>query len=87
MKGGAATLQCSLEYLPLSVAQMKDRIQDCLKADGATDKWLQVVNWDRQAMSTRDRDPMRLDLDAVSTTRPIFLLSIDGHTAQRLKIV
>lgn len=81
LKGGAATLQCSLDYLPLTVAQMKDRIQACLKSDGATDKWLQVVNWDRQAMSTRDRDPTRLDLDSLSSTRPIFIVSIDGHTA------
>lgn len=82
LQGGAETLKCSLEYLPLTVAQMRTRLQACL--DASKDKepggWLEVVSWDRQAMSTADRDPARADLDSLATQRPIVITSIDHHT-------
>nr|WP_316643486.1 amidohydrolase [uncultured Roseateles sp.] len=82
LQGGAETLKCSLEYLPLTVAQLRSRLQACL--DASKDKepggWLEVVSWDRQAMSTGDRDPVRADLDSLVTKRPIIITSIDHHT-------
>ncbi|MFO1336807.1 MAG: amidohydrolase [Burkholderiaceae bacterium] len=82
LEGGAATLKCSLDFLPLTVAQMKDKLQGCLdaSADQEPDGWLEVVNWDRQAMSSIDRDPTRQDIDGLATTRPIHVTSIDHHT-------
>lgn len=82
MDGGAATLKCSLDYLPLTVAEMRLKIQACLdaSADQAPDGWLEVVNWDRQAMASADRDPTRADLDALPSPRPIAVQSIDHHT-------
>lgn len=82
LDGGAATLKCSLDFLPLTVAQMRQKLQTCL--DGSRDQepggWLEVVNWDRQAMSSADRDPVKGDLDALTTARPITITSIDHHT-------
>ncbi len=82
LQGGAATLKCSLDYLPLTVAQMTVKLQSCLdaSADQEPGGWLEVVNWDRQAMSTSDRDPTRADLDALTTARPIIITSIDYHS-------
>lgn len=82
LQGGAATLKCSLDFLPLTVAAMNVKLQACLdaSADQEPGGWLEVVNWDRQAMSTRDRDPTRADLDSLRTARPIAIMSIDHHT-------
>lgn len=82
LQGGAAMLKCSLDYLPLSIAQMQARLQDCLaaSADAGPNSWLEVVNWDRQAMSSSDRDPTRADLDALGGSRAIVVTSIDHHT-------
>lgn len=82
LSGAASTLKCSLAFLPLTVAQMQARLQACLdaSANASADTWLEVVNWDRQAMNTSDRDPSRLDLDALATPRPITISSIDQHT-------
>lgn len=83
LQGGAETLKCSLEYLPLTVAQMRSKLQACLDAskDKEPGAWLEVVSWDRQAMSTADRDPVRADLDSLVTQRPIVITSIDHHTS------
>lgn len=82
LQGGAATLKCSLDYLPLTVAQMLPKLQACVdaSADQEPGGWLEVVNWDRQAMSSMDRDPTRLDLDGLRTQRPILITSIDHHS-------
>jgi len=82
MDGGAATLKCSLEYQPLTIAEMQAKLQACLDAsvDQEPDGWLEVVAWDRQAMFSNDRDPTRTDLDALPTQRPIIVMSIDGHS-------
>lgn len=83
LQGGAETLKCSLDFLPLTVAQMRTKLQACLEAskDQEPGGWLEVVSWDRQAMSTADRDPVRADLDSLSTQRPIVITSIDHHTS------
>lgn len=81
--GGAAdSLQCNLEYKPLTVTQMQDKIRACnaAMADKDDTAWLQVVNWDRQATSTLDRDPTLADLDALAARRPIIVTSIDHHS-------
>lgn len=81
-QGGAITLQCDLNYEPLTVKKLQDRIKACLDADNkkGDDDWLEVARWDRQAMQKLDRDPTRADLDAISTHRPIVMRSIDAHS-------
>lgn len=80
--GAAATKKCSLDFAPLTVSEMKSRLAVCLhdSAYATPDTWLEVVNWDRQAMLSRDRDPTRVDLDDLPTGRPIIITSIDYHT-------
>ena len=82
MSGGAEVQKCSFNYAPLTIAQMRSELQTCLDAskDRGPDAWLEVVSWDRQAMYALDRDPTRADLDALVTTRPIIVTSIDHHT-------
>lgn len=82
LSGGSATLKCSLDYLSLTIAQMNEKLQACLDAtsDQEPGGWLEVVNWDRQAMFSLDRDPTRQDLDALPTTRPVIVMSIDHHS-------
>lgn len=84
MGGGEGTLRCNLDYKPLTVAQLQDKVRACL-ADMAgkgeeEQEWLQVVNWDRQATAAGDRDPTLSDLDALGGKRPIIVTSIDGHS-------
>ncbi|MBV8468456.1 MAG: amidohydrolase [Burkholderiaceae bacterium] len=80
--GGEGMLRCNMEYKPFTVAQMQDKIRACIAAmaDKGEKEWLQVVNWDRQAMSSIDRDPTLADLDALAAPRPIIVTSIDGHS-------
>jgi predicted amidohydrolase YtcJ len=81
--GGSRLLNCSLDYVPLTVAQFQARIQACLDQDRHTDpqRWLVVVNWFQQGMQP---DGVAIDaatLDALKTTRPIIVRSSFGHSA------
>ena len=62
---------------------MQSRIQACLDQTQAAepDKWLEVVNWFREAMLPNGVATSRTTLDTLKTRRPIFVMSSFGHTA------
>ncbi|MFC3530812.1 amidohydrolase [Vogesella facilis] len=82
LTGGEGMTKCSLDYKPVTVAQLQDKVRACLadKAGTPDSAWLEVVNWDRQATVKLDRDPVKADLDAISQQRPIIVTSIDNHS-------
>lgn len=83
LDGGTVLLKCNLNYERLTVAQMQSRIQACLDQTQAAepDKWLEVVNWFREAMLPNGVATTRATLDMLKTRRPIFVMSSFGHTA------
>ena len=70
--------QCSMDGETLTIAEVLPRIQACVDAevDPAPDKWIQVVNVNPATFVATAND-----LDTISTTRPILMSGIDGHTA------
>lgn len=80
--GGAQLRSCSLNYAALTVAETQAAIQACLDAgsDQEPDGWLEVQAWFRQAMLPTGTDLDKDDLDQLSTTRPIVVVSSDHHT-------
>ena len=70
--------QCSMDGETLTIAEVLPRIQACVDAevDPAPDKWIQVVN-----VNPANFVASASDLDTISTTRPILMSGIDGHTA------
>ncbi|HRI18025.1 MAG TPA: amidohydrolase [Burkholderiaceae bacterium] len=70
--------QCSMDGETLTIAQILPRIQACVDAEvnPAPDKWIQVVN-----VNPANFVATANDLDTISTTRPILMSGIDGHTA------
>ena len=83
LDGGTALLKCNLNYERLTVAQMQARIQACLDQtqNAEPDKWLEVVNWFREAMLPNGVATTRATLDVLKTRRPVFVMSSFGHTA------
>jgi predicted amidohydrolase YtcJ len=83
LEGGSTLLKCNLNYERLTVAQLQSRIQACLDATRSAepDHWLEVVSWFREAMLPNGVATSRATLDALSTRRPIFVMSSFGHTA------
>jgi predicted amidohydrolase YtcJ len=82
--GGSRLLNCSLDYVPLTVPQFQARIQACLDADQASspDRWLVVVNWFQQGMLPDGVGTSAATLDGLKTARPIIVRSSFGHSAQ-----
>src|SRR5450631_3731562 len=81
-EAGAQLLKCNLNYESLTVAEFQQRLQACLdrkKAD-EPDAWLEVVNWFQETMRPAGITTHRAMLDALSTHRPIIVLSSQGHT-------
>lgn len=67
---------CSMDGEDLTAAQIVARVQGCLATDtGAAGEWLEVVNANPAGLVMGKQD-----LDQISTTRPIFVAGIDGHT-------
>ncbi len=81
--GGSRLLNCSLDYVPLTVPQFQARIQACIDKDGATDpqRWLVVVNWFQQGMQPEGVATSAATLDTLTTARPIIVRSSFGHSA------
>lgn len=75
---GATRLgQCSMDGETLAAAEIVTRLQACLAADpGAAGEWFEAVNVNPAGLVMTSAD-----LDQVSTTRPMFVAGIDGHTA------
>jgi predicted amidohydrolase YtcJ len=80
--GGRSLVLCNLNYQPLTRAQLQEKIQSCLTAssDKEPDAWLEVVNWDRLGTATLDGEADKSALDALTTTRPIQVRSVDYHS-------
>jgi predicted amidohydrolase YtcJ len=80
--GGLELLDCNLNYAPLTIAQFRHSIQDCLDKTKAKepDTYLNVVGWYRQAMQPSGTQVTKADLDVLKTRRPILVQSSDGHT-------
>jgi len=78
-EGGAERLsQCSVDGTQLSVADLIAYVQtNCLanEVNPAPDKWIQVAN-----VNPVDFMATHTDLDQLSSTRPVALHGIDGHT-------
>src|SRR6202050_3776174 len=62
-----------------SLAEFQQRIRENIK-DRAPGEWITGFGWDQTLWPGR-RDPTRADLDAVSTTHPMFFARVDGHVA------
>ncbi|MFC3458151.1 amidohydrolase [Massilia haematophila] len=82
--GGSRLLNCSLDYLPLTVPQFQARIQACLDRDKTTapDRPLLVVNWFQQGMRPVGTVTTAAILDALRTARPVIVRSSFGHSVQ-----
>jgi predicted amidohydrolase YtcJ len=82
MMGGVSLLKCNLNYERLTASQMQARIQTCLDKtrEREPDGWLEVVNWFQEAMLPAGTVATHAVLDALKTSRPIFVRSSFGHT-------
>lgn len=83
--GGTRLLNCSLDYLPLTVPQFQARIQACLDQDAkkkvSPGRWLRVVNWFQQGMLPDGVEVTSAALDSLQTSRPVVVRSSFGHSA------
>lgn len=79
--GGESLTSCSLDYMALTVPQMRDRIQDCLDAtaDQEPDGWLQVGAWNAEETLPAGTIVTKTDLAGLDTDRPIIVQNSDGH--------
>lgn len=83
MSGGKRLLHCNLNYEPLTVPQLQERIQACADKDRDSKsgkKWLLVVNWFQQGMLPAGVETSRATLDVIRTDRPIVVRSSFGHS-------
>jgi predicted amidohydrolase YtcJ len=82
IEAGSRLLKCSLNYDPLTVAEMQQRIQACLDKEPAGDAntWFEVVSWFQENMRPPGVKTSRADLDILKTTRPVIVRSSFGHT-------
>ena len=82
LEGGANLRRCNLDYQRLTVPAMQARIEACLDATRARepDGWLEVVSWFSQGMLPAGTEATKATLDALHTTRPIYISNTFGHT-------
>jgi predicted amidohydrolase YtcJ len=78
--GQSALTKLAIDFTGVqSLAEFQQRIRDNIK-DRAAGEWITGFGWDQTLWPGR-RDPTRADLDAVSTTYPMFFARVDGHVA------
>ena len=82
LEGGLVLRECSLNYEPLTVPEMQQRVQACLDKTKSEepDGWLEVVSWFQESMRPRGVKTSRATLDTLKTSRPIIVRSSFGHT-------
>jgi predicted amidohydrolase YtcJ len=82
LEGGLVLRKCSLNYEPLTVPEMQQRVQACLDKTKSQepDGWLEVVSWFQESMRPRGVKTSRATLDTLKTSRPIIVRSSFGHT-------
>ena len=80
LAGGLALTKPTLDYRRLNKRQFVEAIRRLLERtrDQEPDGWLSVDLWDATAM---DEQPTKEDLDGLATSRPILVISLDGHIA------
>jgi predicted amidohydrolase YtcJ len=78
--GQSALTKLAIDFTGVqSLAEFQQRIRENMK-DRAPGEWITGFGWDQTLWPGR-RDPTRADLDAVSTTHPMFFARVDGHVA------
>jgi predicted amidohydrolase YtcJ len=78
--GQSALAKLAIDFTGVqSLAEFQQRIRAAIK-DRAPGEWITGFGWD-QTLWPGHRDPTRADLDAVSTTYPMFFARVDGHVA------
>jgi predicted amidohydrolase YtcJ len=78
--GQSALIKLAIDFTGVqSLAEFQQRIRAAIK-DRAPAEWITGFGWDQTLWPGR-RDPTRADLDAVSTTHPMFFARVDGHVA------
>jgi predicted amidohydrolase YtcJ len=82
LEAGTQLMKCSLNYEPLTVAELQQRVQACLDrtASKEPDGWLEVVSWFQESMRPAGVKTSRATLDVLKTARPIIVRSSFGHT-------
>ena len=82
LAAGAQLMKCGLDYAPLTIAELQQRVQACLDRTAAKepDGWLEVVSWFQESMRPAGVKTSRATLDALKTSRPIIVRSSFGHT-------
>ena len=82
LEAGNELLKCSLDYEPLTVEQVQQRVQACLDKTKSQepDGWLEVVSWFQEGMLPAGVKTSRATLDALKTSRPVIVRSSFGHT-------
>jgi predicted amidohydrolase YtcJ len=78
--GQSALTKLAIDFTGVqSLAEFQQRIRENIK-ERAAGEWITGFGWDQTLWPGR-RDPTREDLDAVSTTHPMFFARVDGHVA------
>ena len=82
LEAGLKLQKCTLNYEPITVAEMQRRVQACLDKtkNQEPDAWLEVVSWFQEGMLPAGVKTSRATLDALNTRRPILVSSSFGHT-------
>src|SRR5271168_3225008 len=78
--GQSALTKLAIDFTGIqSLAEFQQRIRAAIQ--GRTPgEWITGFGWDQTLWPGR-RDPTRVDLDAVTTTSPMFFARVDGHVA------
>ena len=82
LEAGLKLQKCTLNYEPITVAEMQRRVQACIDKtkNQEPDAWLEVVSWFQEGMLPAGVKTSRATLDALNTRRPILVSSSFGHT-------
>ena len=82
LEAGLKLQKCSLNYEPITVAELQLRVQACLDKTKSQEPggWLEVVSWFQEGMLPAGVKTSRATLDVLMTSRPIIVRSSFGHT-------
>ncbi|KAH7208684.1 amidohydrolase family-domain-containing protein [Fusarium oxysporum] len=82
LRGGASLLKCNMNFQPLGLGKVLEKIQSCLDddKDKSNEDWLEVISLDYYALVDDTGGVTKKDLDKLKTKRPILVASADSHT-------
>ena len=79
MGGGLLDTGCDLTSA-ITLTQIREQLANCTTAAGSGEEgWILGGNWDREPFP--DGVPDRAMLDEIMPDRPVYLISMDGHSA------